>query len=142
MNGRSADGTFANGNAGRPKGARNKATQAVLALLDGQAQALTQRAVELALDGDTVALRLCLERLAPPRRDAPVEFSLPPMKTARNAAEAAGAVLQAVSSGELTPSEGAVVMGLVDAYRRTLETSELEARVAALEGQPENGLSL
>jgi hypothetical protein len=108
---------------------------AVLGLLEGQAEALTQRAVELALDGDTVALRLCLERLAPPPRDAPVEFTLPPMKTSRDAAEAAGAVLQAVSQGELTPAEGAVVMGLVNAYRRTLETSELEARVAALEGQ-------
>ena len=70
---------------------------AVLELLDGQAEALTQRAVELALDGDTVALRLCLERLAPPRKDAPVEFSLPRMVTVRDAAEAAAAVLHAVS---------------------------------------------
>jgi hypothetical protein len=107
---------------------------AVLELLDGQAEALTQRAVELALAGDTVALRLCLERLAPPRRDAPVEFTLPPMKTARDAAEAAGAVLTAVAGGELTPLEAVQVMGLIDSFRRTLEVSELEARIAALEG--------
>ena len=133
--GRNADGTFGAGNAGKPRGTRHKATQAVLALLDGQAQALTQRAVELALDGDTVALRLCLERLAPPRRDAPVEFSLPPMKTASDAAQAAGAVLEAVSMGELTPIEAMQIMALVDSFRRTLEVSELEARVAALEGR-------
>jgi hypothetical protein len=108
---------------------------AVLELLDGQAEALTQRAVELALDGDTVALRLCLERLAPPRKDAPVEFSLPRMVTVRDAAEAAAAVLHAVSEGELTPSEGATVMALIDSFRRTLETSELEVRIAALEGR-------
>ena len=132
--GRNADGRFGYGNSGKPLGTRHKATQAVLALLDGQAQALTQRAVALALDGDTVALRLCLERLAPPRRDAPVEFALPPMKTARDAAEAAGGVLEAVAEGDLTPTEAVQVMGLIDGYRRALETTELEARVAALEG--------
>ena len=135
MNGRSTDGTFTTGNAGRPKGARNRTTIAVLELLEGQAEALTQRAVELALAGDTVALRLCLDRIAPPKRDTPVTFDLPAMTCARDAAEAAGAVLQAVSEGDLTPTEAVQVMGLVDSYRRTLEVTELEARVAALEGQ-------
>ena len=135
MNGRSADGTFSNGNAGRPKGARNKATQAVMALLEGEAEALSRKAVEMALAGDSVALRLCLDRLAPPRKDSPVQFPLPRMTTARDAAEAAGAVLQAVSEGDLTPTEGAQVMGLVDSFRRTLEVSELEARLVALEGR-------
>ena len=55
------------------------------------------------------------------------------MTTAHDAAQAAGAVLQAVSEGDLTPTEGAQVMGLVDSYRRTLEVTELEARMAALE---------
>ena len=135
MNGRSADGTFANGNAGRPKGARNKATQAVLTLLEGEAGALSRKAVQMALDGDTVALRLCLDRIAPPRKDSPVQFALPRMATAHDAAQAAGAILEAVADGELTPTEGAQVMGLVDAFRRTLETSELEARLVALEGR-------
>jgi hypothetical protein len=132
--GRNADGTFTAGNSGKPRGTRHKATQAVLGLLEGQAQAISQKAVQMALDGDTVALRLCLERLAPPRRDAPVQFRLPPMKTAHDAAQAAGAVLAAVADGDLTPTEGAVIMDLVDAFRRTLEVTELEARVAALEG--------
>ena len=133
MNGRSADGTFANGNAGRPKGARNKATQAVLALLEGEGEALTRKAIEMALAGDGAALRLCLDRIAPPRKDIPVTFPLPRMTTAQDAAQAAGAVLAAVADGDLTPTEGAVIMGLVDAFRRTLEVTELEARVAALE---------
>ncbi len=132
--GRNADGTFGAGNAGKPRGTRHKATQAVMALLDGQAEALTRRAVDLALAGDGVALRLCLERLAPPRRDAPVTFTLPAMTTARDAAQAAGAVLEAVAEGDLTPSEAVQIMSLVDTFRRVLEVSELEARIAALEG--------
>ena len=130
MNGRDTAGRFAAGNAGRPAGARNRTTQAVMALLEGQAEALTQRAVEMALVGDTVALRLCLERVAPPRKDSPVQFPLPKMASAHDAAVAAASVLQAVSEGDLTPGEGAQVMGLVDSYRRTLEVTELEARVA------------
>ena len=132
--GRNTDGTFGTGNPGKPKGTRHKATQAALALLDGEAEALTRQAVTMALGGDTTALRLCLERIAPPRRDAPVTFDLPPMETARDAAKAAGAVLGAVAEGELTPGEGASLMALVEGFRRTLETTELEARVAALEG--------
>lgn len=107
---------------------------AVLGLLDGEAERLTRKAVEMALAGDVVALRLCLERIAPPRRDTTVTFALPPMQSAGDAAKAAGAVLGAVAEGELTPSEGAHVMALIETYRRTLETTELEARVAALEG--------
>ena len=135
MNGRNTDGTFATGNAGRPKGARHKATQAVLALLEGEAEALSRKAVEMALAGDSVALRLCLDRLAPPRKDSPVQFPLPRMTTAHDAAQAAGAVLEAVAGGDLTPAEGSQVMALVDSYRRALEVTELEARLAALEGR-------
>ena len=132
--GRNADGTFASGNPGKPKGTRHKATRAALALLDGEAETLTRQAVTQALEGDTTALRLCLERIAPPRRDAPVTFDLPRMETARDAAKAAAAVLDAVALGDLTPTEGAHIMALVETYRRTLETTELESRIAALEG--------
>ncbi|MDO9526808.1 MAG: hypothetical protein Q7J57_14935 [Gemmobacter sp.] len=81
-----------------------------------------------------MALRLCLDRIAPPRKDATLVFDLPTMTTARDAVTAAGAVLGVVAVGELTPTEGAHIMALIETYRRTLETTELEARVAALEG--------
>ncbi len=131
--GRNSDGTFAAGNPGKPKGTRHKATQAALAMLDGEAEALTRQAVTMALEGDTTALRLCLERIAPPRKDAPVKFDIPSMQCAADAAIAAGRVLQNVAQGDLTPTEGAHVMALIETYRRTLETTELEARVVALE---------
>jgi hypothetical protein len=133
--GRDDAGRFTSGNPGRPPGARHKATVAALALLEGEADRLTRKAIEVALTGDVTALRLCLERIAPPRKDAPVTFPLPSMRSAGDAAKAAGAVLEAVADGELTPIEGAHVMGLVDAFRRTLEASEFEVRLAALEAR-------
>lgn len=131
--GRNPDGTFAPGNPGRPAGARHKATLAAQELLDGEAEALTRKAVELALAGDPTALRLCLDRIAPRRTDAPIRFDLPPMATAADASKAAGAILAAVAAGDVTPSEAGAVMGLIETFRRTLETGELEARIAALE---------
>ena len=135
MNGRKTDGTFSAGNSGRPKGARNRTTQAALALLEGEGEAITRKAVAMALAGDASALRLCLERIAPPRKDAPVSFTVPKMQTASDAAAAAGAVLESVGQGDLTPIEGAHVMGLIESFRRTLETSDLETRLAALEAR-------
>jgi|SRR6476469_5365777 len=55
---------FGQGNPGRPKGSRNKSTLAAEALLEGEAEVLTRRAVERALQGDIQALRLCLDRLS------------------------------------------------------------------------------
>jgi len=131
--GRDASGRFTHGNPGRPQGARHKATQAALALLEGEAEALTRQAVTMALAGDGAALRLCLERIAPPRKDAPLTLDLPPMRSAADAARAAAAALAAVTQGELTPTEAAQILGLIESYRRILETTELEARMAALE---------
>ena len=130
---RNPDGTFANGNPGKPKGSRHKATQAVEALLEGQSEALTQAAIDKALEGDTTALRICLDRIAPSRKDAPISFDLPEISSAKEAAKAAAAILNEVSQGTITPLEGASVMAIIEQYRRTLETSELEQRIAALE---------
>ena len=137
--GRNPDGTFAKGNtvnlAGKPKGARHKTTLAAEALLDGEAEALTRKAVELALAGDVTALRLCLDRIVPARRDRYVTFDLPPLTTAADAVTAAAAVTTAVASGDLTPSEAAEIAKVVDMFTRALETHDHAERIAKLEAQ-------
>ena len=118
---------------GRPKGALNKATLASQALLDGEAEALTRKVVELAKEGNLAALRLCLERLLPPRKDRPITFSLPKLGGAEDLPKVLGAILEAVARGEITPGEGQTLAAIVDGYRKGLETADLEGRVAALE---------
>ena len=95
------------------------------------------RMAPLALAVDTVALRLCLDRLAPPRKDAPVSLELPPVRTAKDAVEASAAVLEAVSAGEATPDEAGRVMALLSAHKAMIETADLEARLAVLEERAE-----
>jgi hypothetical protein len=125
---------FQAGNPGRPKGSRNATTLALESLLDGQAEALTQKAIRLALDGDMTAIRICLDRIFPPRKDRPVTFTLSPISCASDAAKASASLVTAVSSGEITPSEAAEIGRLLETYVRTLEITEFEDRLNKLEG--------
>src|SRR3954452_14408958 len=118
---------------GRPQGSRHKTTLAIDALLDGEAENLTRKAVEMALGGDTVAMRLCLDRLATLRRDRPVPFALPKLDTAEDAKAAAAAILQAVADGDLTPGEAAELSKLLESYTRVIEVADFEKRLEALE---------
>ena len=119
--------------AGRPKGARNRATQAVEALLDGEAEALTRKVIEMALNGDGPAMRLCLDRLCPPRKDKTITFTLPEIETAADLTKATKALLQGVADGEITPSEAAELSKLVDAHTKAIEAVDLATRLSALE---------
>jgi hypothetical protein len=103
------------------------------ALLDGEAESLTRKAIELALAGDTTALRLCLERILPIRKDRPVQLELPPIEGVRDLARATMVLLQAVAAGEITPAEAGEVAKLVEVHRRTVETVELEERLRRVE---------
>jgi Family of unknown function (DUF5681) len=118
---------------GRPPGQRNRSTMAIEALLEGEAVALGRKAIEMALAGDGLALKLCLERVAPVRRGRPVQFELQPISTAEDVALALGSVLGAVASGDITPDEGSTVAGIMEAKRRSIEVVDLEKRLAALE---------
>jgi hypothetical protein len=135
----STGGKFQPGQSGNPagkaKGTRNATTLALEALLDGEAAALTRKAIELAQDGDTVALRLCLDRLLPPRKDRPITFALPPIETTDDLPKATGAIVAAVAAGELTPSEAAEISKSLDVHVRAIEATELHRRMAALEAR-------
>ena len=118
---------------GRPRGTRNATTLALEALLDGEAEALTAKAIELAKTFDMRALRLWLDRILPARKDRPVTFSIPPIKSAGDAAAVVSSVLSAVSTGEITPTDAAEIGKLIDSYVKAFETAELAERLERLE---------
>lgn len=121
--------------AGRPSGARNKATLAVEALLEGEAEKLSRKAVELALDGNTMALRLCLDRIAPLRRGSAIRLDIGPVKTLADLGEAQSAILSAMAAGDLTVEEAADAGRVIEAVGSAYERRELEGRIAALEAR-------
>ncbi|MCJ2137499.1 DUF5681 domain-containing protein, partial [Methylobacterium sp. J-026] len=118
---------------GRPKGARNRSTEALETILDGESEALTRKAIEMALEGDTVALRMCLDRLMPVRKDRTITFTLPEIETAADLTKATRALMQGVADGEITPSEAAELSKLVDAHVKAVEVRDVATRLAALE---------
>jgi hypothetical protein len=118
---------------GRPQGSKHKATIAAQTLLDGEAQALTKKAVELAKAGNVLALRLCLERLIPTRKDQPITLKLPKIEGVADIPNVLEAILKAVASGEITPGEGQSLAAMLEAYRKGVELADIEARVTALE---------
>jgi hypothetical protein len=135
--GRARGRPFAKGRSGnprgRPAGSRNKTTTAAARLLEGESEALTRKAVELALAGDPSAMRLCLERILPACRERTVEFALPPIESAADIAPAMKAVTAALAGGTITPGEAEAIARIVDTFVRAIETSDFERRLKLVE---------
>jgi hypothetical protein len=121
------------GGPGRPAGSRNRASLAADALLDGEAEELTRKCIELAKQGDTTALRLCMERIAPVCKGRPVTISLPAISSAGDVLSAIGATLDAMAQGDITPDEACIIAGVLEVKRKAIETVDLEARLLAVE---------
>lgn len=118
--------------AGKPSGVKHKATQAVLALLDGETEALTRKAVELALAGDTTALKLCLDRLAPPLKPTalPIQLDMP---TQNSLTATARAFVAAAARGEIPPDIAAQLVAAVASVAKVEEMEEIKHRLESLE---------
>lgn len=135
---REEKGRFKKGYSGNPKGkptgARNKSTQAALALLDGEAEALSRKAVDLALEGDTGALRLCLERIVPPMKEHYLTgMDLPEITGQEDVLEAIAEVGRRLADGNILPSQAAALCNVFEHYRRHFEATDLEERIRLLE---------
>ena len=120
---------------GKPAGTRNRATVAVLALMESGAEEITKTIIDAAKGGDLAAARLVLERLAPPMRERPISIDLPETSTSEGIDKASQTVLAAAASGEILPGEAQVLAGIIEGRRKAVETLELEKRIAALEKQ-------
>lgn len=134
---RDAQGRFRAGRsgnlAGKPKGCLAHATRAARLLLAGEGEGLTRTAVQLALTGDRMALRLCLERILGPCRERAVEFAMPKIDGAEDVAPAMAALAAATAQGLVTPREATELSRIIDAYVRAIDATEFDRRLTALE---------
>jgi hypothetical protein len=119
--------------AGKRPGTRHRLTRLAERLMEADAADVVAAVVTAAKDGDMAAARLVLDRVLPAPRGRHVRFALPPIEGAADLTAALGAVLDAVSCGEITPDEGQCVTALIEARRKAFETLDLEARVDVLE---------
>lgn len=117
---------------GKPKGVKHKATQAMSLLLEGEMERLTRKAVELALAGDTTALKLCLDRIAPP-----LKSTLPPVQVdlddSQSLTSMARSFVKAASKGEIPPDVAMQLISALSNVARVEEVENLKQRLEAME---------
>ena len=118
---------------GRPPGSRNAATIAVEKLRAGEAQELTRKAIDMAKKGNAICMRLCLERVAPRRKECPIVFDLPPITCPEDAERAGAAVVAAMAAGRLTAQEAGSIMAVLVAHTELVAAGSYGRRLAALE---------
>lgn len=128
---------FERGNSGRPKGAQNQTTRMLQRLMEADAETIVNVVVEGAKKGDWTAAKLVLDRIVAPRKDNPVLLHLPQITTLDDAALAMSIVIEAVSTGNISPNEGSSITNLISSYTQAVEISHLEKRLALLESRSE-----
>jgi hypothetical protein len=118
--------------AGKPQGAKNRATVLAQALFDGEAETLTRKIIEIAMGGDLQALKVCVDRLCPPMKaqSAPIQVDLPATESITDIAKA---FIKAAAEGRLSPDVAAQLVSAVGTLSRIVEIDELKERLAALE---------
>lgn len=122
---------FAKGNGGRRPGSKNRTTLVAEALLRGEEVELVRKAIELAKAGDTQILKFLLDRTLPKERS--VRIDLPTINCSSDAVDALAAIINAVGTGQIAPSEAAALTKLIADYARTIDVAEFEERLENIE---------
>jgi hypothetical protein len=98
-----------------------------------EAQEIARAAITAAKAGDTTAMKIVLDRVAPIRKGRPVEFTIPEAMDAAGVAEAFKDIATRMASGEITPEEATQVASVLELRRKAIETAEIEQRLKVLE---------
>ena len=127
---------WAPGRSGNPKG-RTPGTgkvEKLRAALTKELPEVLDALVAKAKEGDTGAIKLILERIVPALRpvDAAAPLDLP---VGGGLAEQGRAVLVALAAGHLPVNQASSILQGLGSLAKLIETDELEARIAALEGK-------
>lgn len=118
---------------GRPRGIRNKATLLAERLLEKEAEEICRQAIELAKKGNIQAIKLILDRILPPKKEALIFIDLPVIKAGSDILEAVNRVTEAVCHGKISPSEGEILTRIIDRQAKAIEVNAFEERLKSLE---------
>ena len=126
---------------GRQKGTLNKATAEVRALAQEYGPDALKELHRLSQDATSEAARVSacnaiLERAyGRSPTSLPIEIDLPKTETPEDVSRAISAIIQRTAEGRISPAEAASLCGLLETQRRAIELTDLEQRIAALEGK-------
>ena len=127
-------GAWKPGQSGNPFG-RKSGAEKLRALLEPHREDLVAKAVSMALAGDPTALRIVIDRLAPPSRAEAPPVEIPGLADANTLTKKAGLLIDAIGAGLLAPDTGSQLLNALAAACKVAELDELAQRVAALEAR-------
>jgi uncharacterized protein DUF5681 len=118
---------------GKPKGTKNRATLAAERLLNDDLDNICRKLIEEALTGNVQAIKLVLDRVLPVKRDRDIDVRLPKLQTADDAVKAMSMIIESVSCGNITPSEGEAMSKVIDSFVKAIQAYDVEKRIVNLE---------
>jgi hypothetical protein len=124
---------FRPGNPGRPAGSKNRTTQLLEQLAEGEAEQIIQTVLEKAKAGNDACLRMLMDRLWTPRRGQPVKLDTPPLKTSTDVFNVIIALWDAIAEGRLTPDEASALSLVAERSMAVLSQQEILRRIEVLE---------
>ena len=124
---------FPKGNPGRKPGSKNRATLLANGLAENQGEEILRRAIELALGGNVPMMKFLLDRILPKER--PIQLELPRLDWAHDSVDAMAEIVDAVSSGRISPREAADVAQLVSAFTRAIDSTDAQMEIDRLKSK-------
>jgi hypothetical protein len=112
-----------NGGNGRPRGARNLKHRTLERAARSHSLPIVMKMIEQALEGDTIAAKIILDRTWPRPRMMPLELRLPETKTPAELRAAMHDLLAKIASGTIAPDQGAAFMSVM---RDVLESHRIQ----------------
>ena len=124
---------FPIGNSGRRRGSKNKTTLLAARLAGGQGEEILRKAIEMAMGGNVPMMKFLLDRTLPKER--PIQLELPGLVYAHDSVDAMAKIVDAVSSGRITPREAADLAQLVSAFTRAIDITEAQEQIDFLKSK-------
>jgi hypothetical protein len=131
---RKNNGQFAPGNkeGGRKEGSKNNATLVLEKLLDGNSERIFSKVIEMAVEGDPGAMKICAERLVPPKKERRVPYNIGEFKDINKAPELMVAATNALLQAEITESQAHALCSLLEQCRKSHEMRDVTQRLDQL----------
>ena len=134
---------FQPGNPGRPPGSKNKTTRLIEKLVEGDAEKLSRKMLELAKKGNVRCLEYCLDLLLPKRSGRPLDLQLPTINGVHDLIAGISAISTAVNNGDLTAEEATHVVQWFECYAKIFTVYDFAVRLETLESEmKKKGLDL
>ena len=131
------NGRFAPGNSGRPRGSTNKGGKKLMRVLVRNSERIGHKIVQLALAGDSTALKIAADKLLPtaqaPKPATFLKIDLPPINNVNDVPVAMACVSAALAEGKLELAAAEALVGILKGYADITHASDINDRLLALE---------